>query len=128
MFQEVRLVSALAITALAICACAAAGADPPRVTTAQGKIEGKLINEGKVQAFLGLPYAAPPVGALRWKAPQPPGAWKDLRDGTKFGARCAQWQIWSDYLFLDSGPSEDCLYLNVYTPLPKIPGATTLRA
>jgi para-nitrobenzyl esterase len=91
-------------------------AGPPTVTTAQGKVEGKLVDAGKVRAFLGLPYAAPPVGQLRWRAPGPPVAWKGARDATKFGARCAQWQIWSDYLFVDSGPSEDCLYLNVYTP------------
>jgi para-nitrobenzyl esterase len=91
-------------------------AGAPTVTTAQGTVEGKLIDEGKVRAFLGLPYAAPPVGQLRWKAPQPPAAWKGARDATKFGARCEQRPIWKDYLFLDSGPSEDCLYLNVYAP------------
>jgi para-nitrobenzyl esterase len=63
-----------------------------------------------------MPYAAPPVGALRWKAPQPPASWKGVRDATQFAHRCEQWQIWADYLFLDPGPSEDCLYLNVYTP------------
>jgi para-nitrobenzyl esterase len=107
---------ALAIAGLAMSAGVPAVAGPPTVTTAQGKVEGNLIDEGKVRSFLGLPYAAPPVGQLRWKAPEPPAAWKGARDATKFGARCAQWQIWSDYLFLDSGPSEDCLYLNVYTP------------
>jgi para-nitrobenzyl esterase len=86
------------------------------VTTAQGKATGISIAEGKVRAFLGLPYAAPPVGQLRWKAPQPPTAWKGIRDATKYGARCEQWPIWADYLFQDSGPSEDCLYLNVYAP------------
>ncbi len=97
-------------------ACVPAVAGPLTVTTAQGKLEGKAIEEGTVRAFLGLPYAAPPVGRLRWKAPSPPAAWKGVRDATKFGARCEQWHIWNDYLFLDSGPGEDCLYLNVYTP------------
>ncbi len=109
-------VGPLAIAGLGWSACASAFAAPPAVTTAQGQIEGKLINGGAVRAFLGLPYAAPPVGLLRWKAPQPPAAWKGVRDATKFGARCSQWQIWNDYLFLDAGPSEDCLYLNVYVP------------
>jgi len=86
------------------------------VKTEQGKVHGKTIDDGKVKAFLGLPYAAPPVDDLRWKAPTPPAAWKNLRDATGFAHRCAQWQIWSDYLFLDPGPSEDCLYLNVYAP------------
>jgi para-nitrobenzyl esterase len=106
---------ALAIAGVAMSAGVPAVA-APTVTTAQGKVEGKLIDEGTVRAFLGLPYAAPPVGQLRWKAPEPPAAWKGARDATNFGARCEQWPIWKDYLFLDSGPSEDCLYLNVYVP------------
>jgi para-nitrobenzyl esterase len=69
-----------------------------------------------VRAFLGLPYAAPPVGDLRWKAPQPPASWKDERDATSFGTHCAQNRIWDDMTFEDSGASEDCLFLNIYTP------------
>jgi para-nitrobenzyl esterase len=91
-------------------------AAPPSVTTVQGSVVGKRVQGGNVVAFLGLPYAAPPVGLLRWKPPEPVAAWKGVRNATKFGARCEQWPVWSDYLFLDSGPSEDCLYLNVYTP------------
>ena len=74
------------------CALAAAGlalglsmplfADSLTVKTEQGKAQGKTINDGKVRAFLGLPYAAPPVGDLRWKAPQPPANWKGERDAT----------------------------------------------
>lgn len=91
-------------------------ADPLTVKTAQGKVHGKLINEGKVKAFLGLPYAAPPVGELRWKAPQPPAAWKTTRDASMFGHHCAQNPVFADMIFQDPGPSEDCLYLNVYAP------------
>ena len=79
-----------------LCALAAAGlmlafststyADSLTVKTEQGKVTGKTINDGKVKAFLGLPYAAPPVGDLRWKAPEPPAKWKGERDATKFGA------------------------------------------
>jgi para-nitrobenzyl esterase len=93
-----------------------ASSPEPKVKTAQGEAVGEWIEGGSEKAFLGLPYAAPPVGELRWKAPQPPLAWKGVRDATKFGARCEQWHIWNDYLFLDSGPSEDCLFLNVYAP------------
>lgn len=107
----------MAAAALVVSSGISAAAGPPTATTLQGKVEGKLIDEGKVRAFLGLPYAAPPVGQLRWKAPAPPATWQGVRDATKFGSRCAQWHIWNDYLFLDSGPSEDCLYLNVYSPL-----------
>ncbi len=45
------------------------------------------------------------------------GAWKGVRDATRFAGRCEQWHIWNDYLFLDRGPTEDCLYLNVYVPV-----------
>ena len=93
-----------------------AHADSLTVKTEQGKVRGKTINDGKVKAFLGLPYAAPPVGDLRWKAPQPPAKWKGERDATKFGAHCAQVRIWDDIAFQDAGPSEDCLFLNVYAP------------
>ena len=88
----------------------------PTAKTAQGEAEGKWIENGSQKAFLGLPYASPPVGDWRWKPPQPPVAWKGTRDATKYAGRCEQWHIWNDYLFLDSGPTEDCLYLNVYTP------------
>jgi para-nitrobenzyl esterase len=96
-------------------ACSA-HADPLMVKTAQGKVRGNLMNNGKARAFLGMPFAAPPLGDLRWKAPQPAAAWKGVRDATKFAARCPQWPIWADYIFQDAGPSEDCLYLDVYTP------------
>ena len=88
----------------------------PKVKIAQGEVVGKWILDWQQKAFLGLPYAAPPVGDLRWKAPQPPASWQGVRDATKFGGRCEQWHVWNDYIFLDSGPAEDCLYLNVYAP------------
>ena len=56
------------------------------------------------------------MGDLRWKAPQPAAKWKDERDATKFGAHCAQGRVFDDMVFQDDGPSEDCLFLNVYTP------------
>jgi len=88
----------------------------PTARTSQGEVAGKWIMGNTQKAFLGVPYAAPPVGELRWRAPKLPAAWKGVRDATKFAARCEQWHIWNDYIFLDSGPTEDCLYLNVYVP------------
>jgi para-nitrobenzyl esterase len=114
--RSCRVLSALVGCVVAYCFGALAAVPEPRVKTAQGEAVGKWIEGGTEKAFLGLPYAAPPVGELRWKAPQPPSAWKGVRDSGNFGARCEQWHIWNDYLFLDSGPSEDCLYLNVYAP------------
>ncbi len=94
---------------------AAAGPQPTARTT-QGEVAGKWILGDTQKTFLGIPYATPPVGQLRWRAPQPPAAWKGIRDATKFAGRCEQWHIWNDYIFLDPGPTEDCLYLNVYVP------------
>ena len=104
------------LTGLAFGFAASGHADPLKVKTDQGETQGKTINNGKVRAFLGLPYAAPPVGDLRWHAPEPPGKWTGVRDATRYGARCHQAQIYSDMVFQDGGPSEDCLYLNVFTP------------
>ena len=107
---------ALAMAGLALGLSASVHADSLTVKTAEGKAHGKTINDGKVKAFLGLPYAAAPVGDLRWKAPEPPAKWKGERLATKFGAHCAQNHIFDDIIFEDSGPSEDCLFLNVYAP------------
>ncbi len=91
-------------------------ADPLTVKTEQGKAHGKTINDNKVKAWLGLPYAAPPTGDARWKAPSAPAKWKGERDATKYGAHCAQGRVFEDMVFQDSGASEDCLFLNVYAP------------
>jgi para-nitrobenzyl esterase len=93
-----------------------ARADSLTVKTEKGKVHGKTINNGKVKAFLGLPYAAAPVGDLRWKAPQPAAKWKGDRDATSYGAHCAQGRVFEDMVFQDAAPSEDCLFLNVYAP------------
>jgi para-nitrobenzyl esterase len=86
------------------------------VKTAQGTVNGKAINQGRVKAFLGLPYAAPPVGYLRWRAPQPATKWAGVRYASNYGAHCAQNLVFADIHFQDAGPSEDCLFLNVYAP------------
>jgi para-nitrobenzyl esterase len=112
----IQAVCALAVAGLALGLSVTVHADSLTVKTEQGKVHGKTINDGKVKAFLGLPYAAPPVGDLRWKAPQPPVKWMGERDATKYGARCAQGHVHDDMSFLDSGESEDCLFLNVFAP------------
>jgi para-nitrobenzyl esterase len=96
--------------------CAAASDDALIVKTKTGKVQGKAINDGKVRAWLGLPYAAPPVSDLRWKAPQPAADWAGERDATQFAPHCAQNHVFDDMVFQDKGASEDCLYLNVYAP------------
>jgi len=85
-----------------------------QVKTRQGQVEGTM--NGSVRTFLGIPYAAPPVGPLRWKAPQPPAKWHGVRQATAFGAHCMQPKLFADMIFRDPGNSEDCLTLNVWTP------------
>ena len=84
--------------------------------TADGTLEGIISPDGLVRTFKGIPFAAPPVGPLRWKAPQPVTPWTGVRKATEFGARCMQGNIYSDMIFHDAGPSEDCLYLNLWMP------------
>jgi para-nitrobenzyl esterase len=113
---EMKVMCALAVVGLVLGLSISAHGDSLTVKTAQGKVRGKTINDSKVKAFLGLPYAAPPVGDLRWKAPQPPAKWKGERDAAKYGAHCAQGRVFEDMVFEDGDPSEDCLFLNVYAP------------
>jgi para-nitrobenzyl esterase len=87
-----------------------------QVRTDKGAVEGAASADAKVRSFKGIPYTAPPVGALRWKAPTPAPRWTAVRKATEFGPRCMQGRIFDDMVFRDNGPSEDCLYLNVWTP------------
>ena len=85
------------------------------MTTSDGAVRGVAVPGSTVDAFLGLPYAAPPTGNLRWRPPQPPAHWQGVRDATSFAPSCPQNPNANP--FLPPGPtSEDCLYLNVYTP------------
>jgi len=71
---------------------------------------------GGVRAYKGIPYAAPPIGPLRWRAPQPVQAWTGLRPTHAFGPSSLQGVVWDDIDLNGAGISEDCLYLNVWTP------------
>ncbi len=84
--------------------------------TPNGILEGVVSPDGKVRTFKGIPYAAPPIGPLRWKPPQPATPWTGVRKAVDFGARCMQTRVYDDMIFRDAGPSEDCLYLNVWLP------------
>ena len=113
----------LLLSPLLQCRVMAADASQPKAKTAQGEVAGKWILGGSQKAFLGLPYAAPPTGRLRWRSPQPPASGMGMRDATKYAGRCEQYHIWNDYIFQDAGPTEDCLYLNVYAPASAKPGS-----
>ena len=84
--------------------------------TANGVVEGVVSPDGKVRTFKGIPYAAPPVGSLRWKAPQPVQPWTGVLRTVDYPKRAMQGRIFSDMVFNDNGPSEDCLYLNLWMP------------
>jgi para-nitrobenzyl esterase len=90
--------------------------DNPVAKTDLGLVRGKISADRKISIFLGIPYAAPPTGPLRWKPPQPAAPWSDTRNTTTFGSRCMQLPIFSDMVFTDPGMSEDCLTLNVWAP------------
>lgn len=89
---------------------------PPVVNAPAGRLQGAAA--GKVHVFKGIPYALPPVGALRWQPPLPAKKWKGVRDATQFGAACIQPRGKPDSIYFWSLPStsEDCLSLNVWAP------------
>jgi para-nitrobenzyl esterase len=87
-----------------------------QVHTADGIVEGVVSADNKVRTFKGIPYAAPPVGALRWKAPQPVQSWPGVLKTIEYQKRAMQGPIYSDMIFHDDGPGEDCLYLNLWMP------------
>jgi para-nitrobenzyl esterase len=89
--------------------------NPLLVKTKSGIIEGVQESSGII-SFKGIPFAAPPVGELRWKEPQPVKSWPGVRKTDHFGPRAMQTNIYSDMKFRSDGVSEDCLYLNVWKP------------
>lgn len=92
------------------------GAGPDRVKTAGGEIEGTGPQANGVREFKGIPFAAPPVGDLRFAAPQPVERWSGVKQTKAFGPRCMQAALFGDMNFRSNGMGEDCLYLNVWTP------------
>ncbi len=91
------------------------------VATVAGRVSGSLVPDTKVVVFKGIPYAAPPVGNLRWRAPQPVHAWTGIRPADHFSDSCVQqtpneFLPWTPVFMTHRHVSEDCLYLNVWTP------------
>jgi para-nitrobenzyl esterase len=90
------------------------------VETKYGRLQGAVNQSRTVVAFKGIPFAAPPVGQLRWREPQPPVGWDGVRDATQFCASCIQPSNrrlpWTDEYMIRNETSEDCLFLNLWTP------------
>jgi para-nitrobenzyl esterase len=90
----------------------------PIVTSAGGRLRGQAA--GTVDEFLGIPYAAPPVGPLRWRPPQPAAHWTGVRPAKNFGPHCPQ----TGGPFGLASMSENCLFLNVYAPAGSLRGGS----
>jgi len=119
-----HLLCPMMLAVSSLCAAAPAGAGGgPVVATDTGKVQGAV--EGGVASWKGIPFAAPPVGDLRWRAPQPAAAWTGVRAATAYGHDCMQLPFPSDAAPLGTPPSEDCLYVNVWRPA-KAPAARKL--
>lgn len=92
------------------------------VKTEHGRIRGIACGWPSTTAFYGIPYAAPPVGELRWRPPQPAASWEGVRDCARPGPRCPQLGVGKGSFYerefypVEEPMDEDCLYLNVWTP------------
>jgi para-nitrobenzyl esterase len=107
-----QAVIAAAVLAVGLGSATASGASDRVVQTTAGAVQGVAKSNYKV--YDGIPYAAPPVGALRWKTPQPAASWQGTRDASKPGPDCVQTAVaWRPAA---ASVNEDCLYLNVWTP------------
>jgi para-nitrobenzyl esterase len=102
------------IVLASVLAAGAMAAD--QVEVESGTLEGAASADSSVRIFKGVPFAAPPVGNLRWQPPVPVRAWSGVRKADKFGAHCMQGQVFGDIVFRGAEMSEDCLYLTVWAP------------
>jgi para-nitrobenzyl esterase len=105
---------AAAAAALALCGAVPSRADVREAEVTGGKVAG-IAADGMV-SFKGIPFAAPPVGALRWKAPQPVKPWSGALTARTFGRSCMQDRMFAQLFGAPPEMGEDCLYLNVWTP------------
>ena len=123
LFQPGVLIGA-ALLGLAAMGGAAAPQTPPVVRVDSGELQG-VVDDGVV-SYKGIPFAAPPVGDLRWRPPQPVAPWNGVRQAAEFGADCMQGRFGpppAPGAPAARVPSEDCLYLNVWRPASAAPGA-----
>ncbi len=114
MRSPLKAMTALTIALAGPVAAQTPGASPV-VATDRGAVRG-AVAEG-VASWKGIPFAAAPVGPLRWRAPQPAAAWTGVRDATAYAHDCMQVPFPSDAAPLGTTPAEDCLYANVWKPV-----------
>lgn len=89
---------------------------PVQVSVENGIIEGNYDTHTGIQTYFGVPFAKPPIGDLRWRAPQPLDNWEGVKETKKFGPRPMQTNVFGDMKSRSNGVSEDCLHLNIWTP------------
>src|SRR5690349_5195079 len=124
---DVRIVAR--VTRILVCTLAAVSASfaqqtVPFVRVDNGQLQG-VVDDGVV-SYKGIPFAAPPLGDLRWRPPQPVAPWTGLRQAAEFGTDCMQGRFGPPPALRAPAPrvpSEDCLYLNVWSPASAAPGA-----
>lgn len=117
----------IAMAFLLAISCSTSKLLDPVVQTESGLVQGVANQDETVMAFKGIPYAAPPVGDLRWQEPQPPLSWEGIRDASEFCASCMQNRVyshlpngpWTEEFMVQNDISEDCLFLNIWTPARK---------
>lgn len=109
-----RLYHASLLVSLFVLTVIAMATDEVKVET--GTLAGAMNADHTVRMFKGIPFAAPPVGDLRWKAPQAAPKWTGVRAADKFGPPCMQTDVFGDIYFRDAKPSEDCLNLDIWIP------------
>ncbi len=123
-FKVIKLLLCLTVGVAAMGVGAAAQQTPPVVRVDSGQLQG-VVDDGVV-SYKGIPFAAPPVGNLRWRPPQPTARWTGVRQATEFGADCMQERFGpppAPGAPPARAPSEDCLFLNVWSPASATPGA-----
>ncbi len=111
-----RTVMGIGALALGCVLVAGQAAAANQVRVAGGIVEGVVGTDASVRVFEGIPFAAPPVGNLRWKAPQPVVPWKGVRKADAWATHCMQGPMFGPLHSRGEGMAEDCLYLNVWTP------------
>ena len=114
--QAAKVGSTAAVAVLAAAAVSTSSPAGPALQVDGGQIADVAAKSSGIRVFKGIPYAAPPVGKLRWREPQPVQPWDGTRVATEWGSRCVQSNRLGDLDPLNKRMDEDCLYLNIWTP------------